>query len=124
MLRVPPRSPRTDTLFPYTTLFRSVADGIVRKARHDEGLVDQWQYLAQQRIVGITVAHPRDETQRYAQRELGHRFGADPLGQVAQVEQVEQGWRVAPCIVPARPPAGRLRCDRTDDGMGKGVEVR
>src|SRR3546814_14062098 len=26
MLRQPPRSTRTDTLFPYTTLFRSIAD--------------------------------------------------------------------------------------------------
>src|SRR3546814_1511374 len=26
MLRRPPRSPRTDTLFPYTTLFRSLRD--------------------------------------------------------------------------------------------------
>src|SRR3546814_3162521 len=26
MIRLPPRSTRTDTLFPYTTLFRSVAD--------------------------------------------------------------------------------------------------
>src|SRR3546814_17476327 len=28
MIRRPPRSTRTDTLFPYTTLFRSVAHGI------------------------------------------------------------------------------------------------
>src|SRR3546814_8766094 len=27
MIRRPPRSTRTDTLFPYTTLFRSVVDG-------------------------------------------------------------------------------------------------
>src|SRR3546814_12280154 len=27
MLRRPPRSTRTDTLFPYTTLFRSLSDG-------------------------------------------------------------------------------------------------
>src|SRR3546814_14536848 len=27
MIRRPPRSTRTDTLFPYTTLFRSAADG-------------------------------------------------------------------------------------------------
>src|SRR3546814_2815867 len=27
MIRRPPRSTRTDTLFPYTTLFRAVADG-------------------------------------------------------------------------------------------------
>src|SRR3546814_12602358 len=32
MIRRPPRSTRTDTLFPYTTLFRSLsaADGIIR----------------------------------------------------------------------------------------------
>src|SRR3546814_13363760 len=29
MLRRPPRSTRTDTLFPYTTLFRSLGDGVV-----------------------------------------------------------------------------------------------
>src|SRR3546814_10433276 len=29
MIRRPPRSTRTDTLFPYTTLFRSDLDGIV-----------------------------------------------------------------------------------------------
>src|SRR3546814_20149309 len=28
MIRRPPRSTRTDTLFPYTTLFRSVADAV------------------------------------------------------------------------------------------------
>src|SRR3546814_17122382 len=37
MIRRPPRSTRTDTLFPYTTLFRSLAQGI----RLDEVGVDQ-----------------------------------------------------------------------------------
>src|SRR3546814_13696462 len=32
MIRRPPRSTRTDTLFPYTTLFRSAPDGIVEAA--------------------------------------------------------------------------------------------
>src|SRR3546814_4750816 len=31
MIRRPPRSTRTDTLFPYTTLFRSLADLIARE---------------------------------------------------------------------------------------------
>src|SRR3546814_13106548 len=31
MIRRPPRSTRTDTLFPYTTLFRSQADYVVRR---------------------------------------------------------------------------------------------
>src|SRR3546814_12459364 len=30
MIRRPPRSTRTDTLFPYTTLFRSVENGVPR----------------------------------------------------------------------------------------------
>src|SRR3546814_13461014 len=41
MIRRPPRSTRTDTLFPYTTLFRSVVEGdrvslIVQGAKVDE----------------------------------------------------------------------------------------
>src|SRR3546814_1531797 len=32
MIRRPPRSTRTDTLFPYTTLFRSAADRRLRRA--------------------------------------------------------------------------------------------
>src|SRR3546814_8477455 len=40
MIRRPPRSTRTDTLFPYTTLFRSADD------RHlvDRGLSNYWGY--------------------------------------------------------------------------------
>src|SRR3546814_14139499 len=39
MIRRPPRSTRTDTLFPYTTLFRSadlidIASCVLRKGRH------------------------------------------------------------------------------------------
>src|SRR3546814_20506458 len=33
MIRRPPRSTRTDTLFPYTTLFRSVSPGPPRQLR-------------------------------------------------------------------------------------------
>src|SRR3546814_18008101 len=36
MIRRPPRSTRTDTLFPYTTLFRSKADIIVEAALERE----------------------------------------------------------------------------------------
>src|SRR3546814_7784748 len=38
MIRRPPRSTRTDTLFPYTTLFRSPGAG--RRARHAS---DRWR---------------------------------------------------------------------------------
>src|SRR3546814_13118324 len=36
MIRLPPRSTRTDTLFPYTTLFRSVVD---RHQHRDQRLI-------------------------------------------------------------------------------------
>src|SRR3546814_8209150 len=36
MIRRPPRSTRTDTLFPYTTLFRSRSRRTVHASRHDE----------------------------------------------------------------------------------------
>src|SRR3546814_15545173 len=34
MIRRPPRSTRTDTLFPYTTLFRSLLEAPLRRTRH------------------------------------------------------------------------------------------
>src|SRR3546814_13952110 len=36
MIRRPPRSTRTDTLFPYTTLFRSVREAVKRPAKAEE----------------------------------------------------------------------------------------
>src|SRR3546814_15976366 len=37
MIRRPPRSTRTDTLFPYTTLFRSYLHTVERSSAHDIG---------------------------------------------------------------------------------------
>src|SRR3546814_16215921 len=59
MIRRPPRSTRTDTLFPYTTLFRSLGDRIVVM---EHGRVAQ-------------VGKPRDIYQRPATR-----FVADFIG--------------------------------------------
>src|SRR3546814_10048245 len=42
MIRRPPRSTRTDTLFPYTTLFRSQRDGA---ERHREDAAEEQQVL-------------------------------------------------------------------------------
>src|SRR3546814_2667691 len=41
MIRRPPRSTRTDTLFPYTTLFRSGQEG-PREGRREEGRTGRW----------------------------------------------------------------------------------
>src|SRR3546814_15653700 len=77
MIRRPPRSTRTDTLFPYTTLFRS------RQRDHQAGVgADQ---LLQG--VGVAVLAPRARQSVFAvarQQGLGHRLsdeaGLGPLG--------------------------------------------
>src|SRR3546814_18244571 len=57
MVRRPPRSTRTDTLFPYTTLFRSVdlAAGI---GRYVPGLPDGWQHAPVAAILSHTSGIP------------------------------------------------------------------
>src|SRR3546814_12837553 len=52
MIRRPPRSTRTDTLFPYTTLFRS--DGV---GRHEAGFVRQGLRVHHHRTHGRALAH-------------------------------------------------------------------
>src|SRR3546814_19694888 len=55
MIRRPPRSTRTDTLFPYTTLFRS-AGGSLPAGDHPL----HWQEARADRIAGVgQVGHPR-----------------------------------------------------------------
>src|SRR3546814_14219915 len=47
MIRRPPRSTRTDTLFPYTTLFRSSAESFAAlRRRHDAVLIATGVYKA------------------------------------------------------------------------------
>src|SRR3546814_7050959 len=68
MIRRPPRSTRTDTLFPYTTLFRSLLPEVVgqaarvvaaaaerrarRAARRPDRLVDGEDHIGNPRLVG------------------------------------------------------------------------
>src|SRR3546814_12652155 len=48
MIRRPPRSTRTDTLFPYTTLFRSLARLNAQiGARSDEAVEESWRETAE-----------------------------------------------------------------------------
>src|SRR3546814_19251574 len=53
MIRRPPRSTRTDTLFPYTTLFRSVDAGNVPQTIHQ--LAYKTAILNEQREVMTTI---------------------------------------------------------------------
>src|SRR3546814_20872601 len=64
MIRRPPRSTRTDTLFPYTTLFRSQTEGLggVREWSAAQGIG-----LAQTRPTfhGMSATHPETYTKPY-----------------------------------------------------------
>src|SRR3546814_2735108 len=78
MIRRPPRSTRTDTLFPYTTLFRSGGHAIDRRALH---VVEQ----EQRPRVGF-VDHEFDAAHR---QPLG-MAGIEALrGQRAQIADLE-----------------------------------
>src|SRR3546814_8344631 len=74
-MRRPPRSKRTDTLFPYTTLFRSdhgVGKGEEHRADDDaDGAVDR--LAEQQRLQEALVAEEVNESDTRQQR--GHQDG-------------------------------------------------
>src|SRR3546814_18506112 len=64
MLRRPPRSTRTDTLFPYTTLFRSVLDVSEEALRGDYDLAIDWTEIT---LIGN---HSAQDTTRWPYGEL------------------------------------------------------
>src|SRR3546814_15277680 len=59
MIRQPPRATRTDTLFPYTTLFRSVRPDIVQPVV-EQVVVDQGTLQAEETVVPATDAGTGD----------------------------------------------------------------
>src|SRR3546814_13481822 len=71
MIRRPPRSTRTDTLFPYTTLFRSAVGVILADALLDLG------------------AHLRDQQGSGGLRH--QRFQRDAVDQVQRIQRVALG---------------------------------
>src|SRR3546814_14269598 len=72
MIRRPPRSTRTDTLFPYTTLFRSIDEAALpdAQARHAqaEAIAERLVEAGYERIGLDHFALPQDELS-IAQRE-------------------------------------------------------
>src|SRR3546814_20128581 len=63
MIRRPPRSTRTDTLFPYTTLFRSVGrrSGCVSRALGAEGLFRRLFWLLVGAAQGLGASFRSEE---------------------------------------------------------------
>src|SRR3546814_2585582 len=81
MIRRPPRSTRTDTLFPYTTLFRAVGDADARGGPQvDDALEDR---AARDDQIGAFAADARDfgavgdARVGEAAADVAHRVGGD-----------------------------------------------
>src|SRR3546814_9495985 len=65
MIRPPPRSTRTDTLFPYTTLFRSAGDGVPRR-KCCGGVQKHRDILGAERLAAMENAGALDEIPEFA----------------------------------------------------------
>src|SRR3546814_10929163 len=92
-IRLPPRSTRTDTLFPYTTLFRSdqfhrpaenaagVVDLVQRQVEPQLGLVPEQLEPARERQQGPQLDRLGRPQRRYRQNSSGRsgRTGPHPL---------------------------------------------
>src|SRR3546814_1722212 len=70
MIRLPPRSTRTDTLFPYTTLFRSQALAQLRAPIYEDKVVDF--------IVELAKTSERKVTPEQLTAEMEAASGAAP----------------------------------------------
>src|SRR3546814_1087175 len=107
MIRRPPRSTRTDTLFPYTTLFRSTSlliddrrvagaalgDGRevgVRRLRHVSGVVHAG--LVDERLVVVPGLHDVGDVARRRRRRAVHvAFALTDLRQVPVAQLIDIG---------------------------------
>src|SRR3546814_12325788 len=83
MIRQPPRSTRTDTLFPYTTLFRSDQDALGRRGLHlpQPARLRRWHRLrAAPRRPRPRRAAPRLEARRVLAAPAAPRGGDEQRG--------------------------------------------
>src|SRR3546814_14358614 len=84
MIRRPPRSTRTDTLFPYTTLFRSEAAGKIAAVERDR--------IVPMTLSACDLAHQLgedDELERRADRERPIGLDRGDRGRVGGIESGE-----------------------------------
>src|SRR3546814_17550549 len=120
MIRRPPRSTRTDTLFPYTTLFRSWAIGRGRSS----GKIANFDILLAERVLGATGAGRRSPTIEWdnIDRLTSWRFGLAtataipiPAGLRASQPGHISGW---PVLGPMGAMVDRLRAGPAADDAG------
>src|SRR3546814_11144500 len=96
MILRPPRSTRTDTLFPYTTLFRAPASEGARRRVAFAPAGSNGRMKPCGRAAGMLQIGPRDETGRRPVTLAQHGEAYGPLAAVRQVSALRvlvDGWR-------------------------------
>src|SRR3546814_15238006 len=92
MIRRPPRSTRTDTLFPYTTLFRSnmhMAQGITTDRAI--GVMSSFErFLSNQRLFNVLVTRVRDGLTMIVddKEKLARQLDMNPGNKTSSLETV------------------------------------
>src|SRR3546814_13773182 len=92
MIRRPPRSTRTDTLFPYTTLFRSQRLPNVRGLKGPLGCLTQARYGITWGPIGAAIACFSEATEYAKQRILFNRPIA--ANQAVQLKLADMARRI------------------------------
>src|SRR3546814_2579940 len=140
MIRRPPRSTRTDTLFPYTTLFRSEEERppplarAVRRFGHPfdqidpDGLIPQFAKAADLERRTGRFARADIQRRRPCRRRTGHRLAArrgperkPPTGgfrlqhlRREQIERAEANPRARQCAAPLDRKGGEIGRDTSE----------
>src|SRR3546814_2784297 len=73
MIRRPPRTTRTDTLFPYTTLCRSHLQGVDEDNRR--GPIGLRRHVQQDRRFGAERADDRNPARKFATKQIAQHLG-------------------------------------------------
>src|SRR3546814_14480961 len=93
-IRRPPRSTRTDTLFPYTTLFRSTEVGQVDAARGDIGRNADPRAPVAKRLKGmVALALAQFTRQRDGREAALHKAGVQPPNALARGAEYHRAAR-------------------------------
>src|SRR3546814_2560562 len=93
MMRRPPRSTRTDTLFPYTTLVRSVGAFALQVELGGQRALDLGDDLARADLVGARMGAVDEPGNILQQRDVGGDLALDARAQ--HLDHDFAPWRVA-----------------------------
>src|SRR3546814_12536206 len=93
MIRRPPRSTRTDTLFPYTTLFRSLV----------KALAEREAALKAANTAAQAADRKLEKIQREQQQDANRLSSQGDLARATIVDLAQQQGKLNKVYVPARP---------------------